>query len=488
MVMELYFSDFFEVSDAVLEEYNAFNISLITDLPLFVDPFLLFNSEKTEYQQLHDQIINYLRFLQAKSQTGNTTPALLRAWYCFSEVRQNWLGFCTTGNTGCGLGMDFARALNRNLVQVFRNFGQERITQGSHIEKLTLIDSGVGRDMISDFTTNLIKDYILQYTANFAREHIDPAKKRIFAVQRAVFSYRTETWMTKRYELPLYQNDFVILTPKDILTKDETWINHSDMVRRFHEIPDAIGNAQLRDQINNYFYSMIPKEKPTKEDYARAIYETLRRFPELIDYYIRHKEDGGGQAAVSSAIKVRESDNLYIKQFGQFAYLLNSYTRFYQIAGTTKDETKQRIDFIKDVIENKGGHRFFYQDGEPIRREVDLHILFRLTWYGTPSDVSREVNDGRGPADYKISRGAFDKTLVEFKLASNTQLKRNLERQLEVYEKASDAEAGYKVIIFFSEEEFARVKKILKELKMEGDPNIILIDARKDNKPSGSRA
>jgi len=40
--------------------------------------------------------------------------------------------------------------------------------------------------------------------------------------------------------------------------------------------------------------------------------------------------------------------------------------------------------------------------------------------------VDAEVNDGRGPVDYSISHGAVDKTLVEFKLASNSQLAKNL--------------------------------------------------------------
>ncbi len=40
---EIYFTDFFKVTPEVLEEYGAFNISLINDLPLFIDPFLLFN-------------------------------------------------------------------------------------------------------------------------------------------------------------------------------------------------------------------------------------------------------------------------------------------------------------------------------------------------------------------------------------------------------------------------------------------------------------
>ena len=44
--MELYFTDVFGVSEKTLADCGAFNISLVTDLPLFVDPFLLFNSPK----------------------------------------------------------------------------------------------------------------------------------------------------------------------------------------------------------------------------------------------------------------------------------------------------------------------------------------------------------------------------------------------------------------------------------------------------------
>lgn len=490
--MNIYFTDYFDVTEELLEEYGAFNISLITDLPLFIDPFLLFNSEKPEYKALHDGIIRYLRFLRTKSERGDISPGLIKAWYCFSEVKQNWLGFTEEGNTGRGLGRDFARALDANLVHVFKNFGNERITRGSHLEKLCLIHAGVGRDMISDFTTNLIKDYLLSYTEGFAKAHISSYLVRVVSVGRAYFSYDFERWMPKTYTLPVCQDgdDFVILTPKDILTKDDTWISHSDMMHRFKDIPDAVDNDQLRSEINNYFYSMIPQDRePTKDDYGRAISSTLAKYPQLIDYYIKLKEDTGDEAVASSSLKVLESDLLYIKQFGRLALLLQRETPFYTIPGNTKDETRERIAFFKDVIENKGGHRIFYgSDGEPVRRERDVHILFRLVWHGTPSDVSREVDDGRGPADFKVSRGAADKTMVEFKLASNTQLKRNLAKQLDIYQSASDAQAGFKVIIYFSEDELVRIEGILRELGMEKDKNIFLVDARADNKPSASKA
>jgi hypothetical protein len=117
-----------------------------------------------------------------------------------------------------------------------------------------------------------------------------------------------------------------------------------------------------------------------------------------------------------------------------------------------------------------------------------LQILYRLVWFGSPSDVGTEANDGRGPVDFKVSRGAPDKTLIEMKLARNSKLERNLEKQVEVYKKASDAKRGIKVIIFFSSAELEKVERILARLKLTGNKDIVLIDARSDNKPSGSNA
>lgn len=62
----VYFSEIFGIEESVLEEYGALNISLLNDLPLFVDPFLLYASEKPEYRDLHDGIIKYLTFLREK--------------------------------------------------------------------------------------------------------------------------------------------------------------------------------------------------------------------------------------------------------------------------------------------------------------------------------------------------------------------------------------------------------------------------------------
>ena len=90
--------------------------------------------------------------------------------------------------------------------------------------------------------------------------------------------------------------------------------------------------------------------------------------------------------------------------------------------------------------------------------------------------------------DRAIRKGSADKSLVEFKLAKNTRLRDNLQKQTKIYEKASDARRSIKVILFFTVAERKRTEKILKELGLETDHSVVLIDARKDNKPSGSKA
>ena len=63
-----------------------------THLPLFIDPMLIFNSEKNVYKELHNQIIRYFHFLYMKAEQGLSKKEI-NAWFNFSEVPNNWLGY-----------------------------------------------------------------------------------------------------------------------------------------------------------------------------------------------------------------------------------------------------------------------------------------------------------------------------------------------------------------------------------------------------------
>lgn len=483
------FSDYFHVKPIELESYGTINISLIADLPLFIDPFLLFNSKNSEYRQLHDDIIKYLIFLRKKSLEGTLDPGLIKAWFKFKEVKQNWFGYSVLGNGGNGLGNKFANALNKNLHRLFKDFGKEKITDSSHLEKLCLIDDGVGKDHISDFTTNLIKEFLCNYTQTFAKRYINEKYRKDRPIEKIKFNYNTETWESRVYNLPIFNKDFVLLTPKNILSKDEQWINKNDIVSELNDIIQSIPDDVQRAQLNNYLIKLMEEHiKESKEDKNKAKRRFIFRNPQLIDYYIKYKELNGYKATNLSKQKILYTEDVLIQNVNDFCNLLYKYTDFYKIQDIDRlekadsyRETKNRIEYFKHIIEDKDGYKVFYYKGSPIKNEKDAQVMFKLVWYNTLFDVNSEVNNGRGAVDFSVSKGKKNKTLVEFKLASNTHLKNNLAKQVKIYEKAHDTNKSYKVIIFFDDGELDSVMGILEDLKMDKyiDKNIYLIDARK---------
>lgn len=486
-MQKIYFSDFFNVSRKTIEDEGFFDISLLNDLPLFIDPFLIFCSEKAEYQELHDEIIKYMVYLRDYSLVHpRPSKPMLESLYKFSEVKQNYLGFCEDGNSGSGLGNDFAQALHSGLTDIFSDFGEESISKSPHLEKLCLIKERVGKDNISDFATNLIKHYLLEITERFAKEYIDPSLCRTFQnIPRVKFNYEIGVWTAGTYYLPCYRDDYVLLTPSDMLVRANTWINKADLYKQVPFMGISLPDEVLRFQVNEYFTSLLSK-RPTKEEKMKASKLTIERFPQIIDYFIRTKEDneaGAVQEGIGEVTNVRE---VFIEQLQCLVNQLAEETNFYKVPLNSYDEAMQRVMHLKHVIEHCDGYRWFYDGDKPIRRESDLHIMYKLACYDVISDPNSEVNNGRGPVDFKLSRGRKDSTLVEFKLTRT--LKKNLEKQVEVYLDANNTDKAIKVILFFTEEEEKKTYSILNELGLTGKPGIVTIDARSDNKIQASKA
>lgn len=482
----IFFSAHFGVPRDALDAYGAFDLNLLADVPLFVDPFLLFNSAKPSYQDLHEGILAYLRYL--KSLSGeDLSDATIRDLFRFQEVRQNWFGYCELGNKGQGLGADFARALRLSIGRVVANKGEPTGTASSHLEKVSLIQERVGLDKISDFTTNLIKHFLVDYTETFARDHIGDEHCAEVMVKRIRFNYGTGTWVDETHRLPIFENDYVLLTPTDMLVHEETWINHGDMVARYPEIAEAVEDDVLRDKMNRYFYGALGDSvKKSDVDAARA--KTLHAIPELIDIYIRLKEEAGDDAVATSEEELARLRAVFVELFSD---LLSGFLAEPDLAGrppmTSFEEAKYRCQVFKRWAEDKGGWENINSvRGRASEREVQQLIFLALQ--ASEFDVNREVNNGRGPVDFKVSAGAKDSALIEVKLASNTSLKRNLEKQVEIYKKANETKFAVKLIVFYTEDEKNRVETILKDLDIVEGEWIVLVDARNDNKPSGSKA
>ena len=211
--------------------------------------------------------------------------------------------------------------------------------------------------------------------------------------------------MTERYYLPRVRDDFILLTPVDMLTRDDTWINYPDMISRFRMLPEAVSNAEQRASINQYFERVLGPEPDAKQK-RKAAADTIRRFPELIDLYIKLQEDDGDRAQSVSADKVEDTYRALVVQIRQALADVADRTDFYDKPWRSYDECLERARYFKAYIENNDGYLLFNRAGEPFSKEKELQLAFGLVWCGTDFDINREVNNGRGPVDFKASFGA----------------------------------------------------------------------------------
>ena len=499
----MFFSEYYGIATSIIEEYGAVDISFVCDLPLFIDPMLIFNSEKKEYKKLHEKIIKYFHFLYKKAQEG-LSPKELGAWFEFNEVPNNWLGYAMAGNKGAALGKQYAKFLYKNIGFAIST---NNITKSSHIEKIMLLYEGSGKDKISDLTVNLIKGFLCSYTENFAKQYMDSKYLKKMCVEKAEFNYETESFISKEYLLPYIINEkekseYVLLTPKDILREDEPAINRKAFYESYDDIRGMIDNDVLRTYVNNYIGKAVLEyeerqkrnrkainERSIKRIEKEAFKEVVREYPQLYDYYIKYVEDNPEKVrVVANEEREEELDKFYsnsrtlISKVFKAGYVVNENIE-------AREEAKNRLKFFKHIIEDCDGYKALYYNGKQIAKEKDLQRLFKFVWYGTSYKVDAEPNNGRGQADFIVSKGVSNQNIIEFKLASNSNLA-HVFTQIKIYEAANCADGSLVVIFCFSEKEMEYAETVVND-EGYGDAigkAIFLIDCRQDNKKSASIA
>ena len=74
-----------------------------------------------------------------------------------------------------------------------------------------------------------VSDRAKQFMPFSALKGLDEALRanEKIVVPKVEFSFETHTWKTGEYVLPCFNGDYVLLTPRDMLTRDDTFINEA---------------------------------------------------------------------------------------------------------------------------------------------------------------------------------------------------------------------------------------------------------------------
>lgn len=330
---------------------------------------------------------------------------------------------------------------------------------------------------MSDFAANLLKGHLLNYTQDFARQHLRTDQCSTFGIDKVAFDFEKQVWRCGEFYLPVFNDEYVLLAPRDLLTRDETWISHRGLLNDLRRLPETIGNESLRSKLEDLLSSIASAGlSVTARERLFRFNNFIRENIEIADWYIKNQEAHKADAFVQGNLRIEETERTLFSGTREAAKNL-AKLGFYDCKMTCVEEVRMRIGFFKKFVEDNDGYRLFFDShGRKVKEEL-VQLAFRLLWYGSSKDVNREVNNGRGPCDFKISFGNSDKCVIEIKWASNRLGVANLAHQTDVYAKANDTNNRFSIVLYVNEREYRQTVEIIRENKLALGMEIVLIDA-----------
>jgi len=194
------------------------------DLPLGIDPFLLYKSRNPEYRSLHSQLLVAFNAGIAAIRRGDIASA--KRLFAFPEVAEIGLGHTATGRKGSGVGSHLAGLIIDTLTH---SPGlQERGVK--HVEEMQLVSAGIGPDRVSDITANILKEFLVEYTQKQCSIWSIPLESG--APIEHIYDPDLHEWTDGYFDLPVSPADGlpILFVPRRIV-RSLPWINYDDFVR-----------------------------------------------------------------------------------------------------------------------------------------------------------------------------------------------------------------------------------------------------------------
>lgn len=216
------------------------------DIPLYVDPFMLWRSPSHQDQALHTSLLNafnYLGVLSARGQEEQAVANLIVA----SECDEVGLGTSATRK-----GKRIGDATAREIVALFKRIPQYGQAGFRHFEEIQFFIDGISKDRISDISCSFLKSFLIDFTIQQCeRLGIPTTNSEI----QNVYDYRKNAFEKLQVKLPVNPKDGrpLIFVPKRWL-RFVPWLNYDDYFQKYCP-QDEISHAPeelTRVEVLNY--------------------------------------------------------------------------------------------------------------------------------------------------------------------------------------------------------------------------------------------
>lgn len=456
--MAILFSNEFNIPEETLKDLGVFNVFLDEDSHFFINIKRLQVSKIPEFANGYEKANKYFHSIGAllKASKSSTDRMYREAFrrFDFPEVNGINLGF-SSGTHGAGFGPQLREKIIKDACEIIRA-GSE---QPEIFHLVGLFEENVGPDRLSDMVARIIYEEILAYT------------KRIYRT----LGINEENYPDYKFRDGIVINPYkrirLLLLPSELLHKLPIARGWDDIERVCRE-NDAI-RSEINSLIGDNWKKLTSKEK--KKYLREWIFKNPERACRIVDSY--------------KTTTIEECDVLfdldYLTGYIKSAFPASSdgSNDSFEAAIEVLDNYKEWVEYHRGaVIIQEASSRSKEKTVQRTVHAVALVFCKKFNW-----DISPETDSGRGPEDFKISRGC-DKTVVEIKLTSNPDCVHGLEVQIEEYAKAENTDKKIFVLVNTGQNE-SRVASVLKKhtemLEAGLNPaKVIVIDAKVKNSAS----
>jgi hypothetical protein len=253
------------------------------DVPVGIDPFLLYKSRDPEYRQLHEQLLLAFNAGIAAIERGDETEAL--RILDFPEVSAIGLGYTQRSKRGSGVGTH----LSHLILETLAGSPELRRRGVHHVEEMQLVSAGIGPDRVSDIAANVLKEFLIAYTQRQCEIWGLPLKRG--APVHHIYDPSSEKWKDSYEDLPVSPVDgsAILLVPRRIV-RVLPWINYDDFLRtEFRAYLSAKQESARRPK------NVRQSDLPSDSDKRRVVTIT-RGDVGLIERYVKARESNAADA------------------------------------------------------------------------------------------------------------------------------------------------------------------------------------------------
>lgn len=240
------------------------------DIPLYLDPFLLWKSPSQQDNALHTAItnsFNHLGYLLNKGKEAEAIDILIKSSEC------NEVGL---GNSKSRKGLPIGTTVANNILSLFKDVPQINKSGFTHFEEIQLLVDQISKDRVSDIACNFIKSFLIDFTIDQCNKTSIPMGK----IKIELYDYKKYKFIEEEVSLPQNPENKapIILVPKRWL-RFLSWINYEDyfehyfkkdIIKEGEEVPDRIAilnyNRHNYDIIQTYVTAKERRQEDCKND------------------------------------------------------------------------------------------------------------------------------------------------------------------------------------------------------------------------------